>query len=120
MRVWIAYTIAFALAAGTAWFTQSLLVAALFAPAFSATALLANWALPPLSGMSVFALIFGLMMGVQMGLRFWAAALLLCFGVYAVMLAGIFVGIFTVVEGTIAALALTFILGGVLARRLVS
>ena len=89
-RIWTIYLMAFIPAAAAAWVILAALVGQLFASGTGRMPMAAVFALPVLAGLSVFALVYGMLAGSALRLKFWLAGTALCGGVFVVMIWAIF------------------------------
>ena len=96
------------------------MVQRMMAPGGAGLSLVLIWTLPILAGLSGFALVFGLIMRVQLRASYWLGGLLLCLGIFAAVIFSIYQGFATPAEAGLAGLLIVFFAGRLMAGQLVA
>ena len=78
------FTLAYVAACALAWFVAASITVNIFSPGGSVDHIPMVLVLPPLAGLALFQLVFGLVTGIGRGWRFWALGLPLVYAAVAV------------------------------------
>lgn len=112
IRLTLVYSLAFALGLATAYLVLRLNSVDVFDPIGGVSNLiLISLILPPLAGLSVFALFFGLVMRWPLGAKFWLISLPLVFGLIVFGLMLIYLGVLTLIEALYGVNIILFVAG---------
>ncbi len=116
IRLTVIYVLCFAGALAVTWAVGTMIaIGVLDRPTL--VGIVTGVALPPLAGLAVFALSFGLATRRKLGAGFWLAALPITFGPVVVGLGMVFLGFITALEYLILAVSVIFFAGLFAARR---
>lgn len=117
IRLAVIYVLAFATGAGAAYGTARLNMMAMFGD-LSTIRWQASLILPPLAGISAFALVFGVAMRLSLRMKFWLVSLALTYGLSLIGLSLVYYGYASLLESLVIVLLLLFTSGWLMVLRI--